>query len=67
MLEPDDVSAMLRLNERMSWAGARAGLRGSAGTPSRRIWRRGAESRIHHPTDSTLLGDGVRVLTRTMI
>ena len=24
------------------------------------------ESNIHHPTDSTLLGDGVRVLTRTM-
>ena len=24
------------------------------------------ETNIHHPTDSTLLGDGVRVLTRTM-
>jgi IS5 family transposase len=24
------------------------------------------EANIHHPTDSTLLGDGVRVLTRTM-
>jgi len=24
------------------------------------------ESNVHHPTDSTLLGDGVRVLTRTM-
>ena len=24
------------------------------------------ETDIHHPTDSTLLGDGVRVLTRTM-
>jgi IS5 family transposase len=24
------------------------------------------ESNIHYPTDSTLLGDGVRVLTRTM-
>jgi IS5 family transposase len=24
------------------------------------------ESNIHHPTDSTLLGDGVRVLIRTM-
>src|SRR6476659_5078511 len=24
------------------------------------------ESNIHHPTDSTLLGDGVRVLTRTL-
>src|SRR5260370_3000439 len=24
------------------------------------------EPNIHHPTDSTLLGDGVRVLTRTM-
>jgi transposase, IS5 family len=24
------------------------------------------ESDIHHPTDSTLLGDGVRVLTRIM-
>jgi transposase, IS5 family len=25
------------------------------------------ETNIHHPTDSTLLGDGVRVLTRTMM
>ena len=25
------------------------------------------ESNIHHPTDSTLLGDGVRVLIRTMV
>jgi len=24
------------------------------------------ETNIHHPTDSTLLGDGIRVLTRTM-
>jgi hypothetical protein len=24
------------------------------------------ETNIHHPTDSTLLGDGVRVLTRLM-
>jgi IS5 family transposase len=24
------------------------------------------ETNIHHPTDSSLLGDGVRVLTRTM-
>ena len=24
------------------------------------------ETDIHHPTDSTLLGDGVRVLTRIM-
>ena len=24
------------------------------------------ETNIHHPTDSTLLGDGVRVLTRIM-
>src|SRR5215510_9853575 len=24
------------------------------------------ETNIHHPTDSTLLGDGVRVLTRTL-
>jgi hypothetical protein len=24
------------------------------------------EANIHHPTDSTLLGDGVRVLTRNM-
>ncbi len=24
------------------------------------------ETDIHHPTDTTLLGDGVRVLTRTM-
>jgi len=24
------------------------------------------ETDIHHPTDSTLLGDGVRVLTRAM-
>src|SRR5207244_778590 len=24
------------------------------------------ETDIHHPTDSTLMGDGVRVLTRTM-
>ena len=24
------------------------------------------ETNIHYPTDSTLLGDGVRVLTRTM-
>ena len=24
------------------------------------------ETDIHHPTDSTLLGDGVRVLTRMM-
>jgi len=24
------------------------------------------EADIHHPTDSTLLGDGVRVLTRMM-
>ena len=24
------------------------------------------ETNIHHPTDSTLLGDGVRVLIRTM-
>jgi Transposase DDE domain group 1 len=25
------------------------------------------ETNIHHPTDSTLLGDGVRVLIRTMM
>jgi transposase, IS5 family len=25
------------------------------------------ETDIHHPTDSTLLGDGVRVLTRLML
>src|SRR6266550_3103555 len=31
-----------------------------------RVYTTVVETDIHHPTDSTLLGDGVRVLTRTM-
>jgi IS5 family transposase len=31
-----------------------------------RVDTTGVETNIHYPTDSTLLGEGVRVLTRTM-
>ncbi len=42
--------------------------RASGVTPGRRmrIDTTVVETNIHYPTDSTLLGDGVRVLTRTM-
>ena len=57
---PEDVK---RVHDRIVEIARKAGL-----APGRRmrVDTTVVETNIHHPTDSTLLGDGVRVLTRTM-
>jgi IS5 family transposase len=57
---PEDVK---RVHDRIVEIAREAGL-----APGRRmrVDTTVVETNIHHPTDSTLLGDGVRVLTRTM-
>jgi IS5 family transposase len=55
--------ALKRIHERMVEI---ARIEGIAAGRRLRIDTTVVETNIHHPTDSTLLGDGVRVLTRTM-
>src|SRR5262249_15672599 len=57
---PEDVK---RVHDRIVEIARDAGL---AAGRRMRVDTTVVETNIHHPTDSTLLGDGVRVLTRTM-
>jgi IS5 family transposase len=57
---PEDVK---RVHDRIVEIAREAGL---AAGRRMRVDTTVVETNIHHPTDSTLLGDGVRVLTRTM-
>jgi transposase, IS5 family len=57
---PEDVK---RVHDRIVEIAREAGL---ATGRRMRVDTTVVETNIHHPTDSTLLGDGVRVLTRTM-
>ena len=55
--------ALKRIHERMVVI---ARIEGVVAGKRMRVDTTVVETNIHHPTDSTLLGDGVRVLTRTM-